>query len=157
MSLAWFDRLNRMMAEVPDRYLEPRVFDVSLVPGSKLVGQLTEEEKRLLGVFYQISEKINLEGEAHQALHAMGDHTINEGCLSYNIRQQIQEDELMLVGHMLFRSVAERLSMPESDFIFDSYDIYAIEMVEITDIKNSYRGYPEQIMSFPIDPSKKPN
>ena len=153
----WLAKLNRMMTELPDKYLVPQPFDALAVDGAKLVGQLSEEEKRLLGVCYQLGAKMELEAEAHNALYGNPDHIMTELCLRHKIQECLVQGDLSLICGILCKSIAERLSLFESDFLYDGFDIYAIELPDITDIKDSYSDDSDVDLSRPIDPSEKLN
>ena len=120
----WLLKLKRMMDEVPQEFLEPRYFEGSLSPEKKLVGQLSDEEKRLLGVVYWLQRKMELEIEAHEILHDDPNYPL-EDCLKFSIGQYPCECEAHLVSRILVSSIQERLSLHQSDFFFHGYEIYS--------------------------------
>lgn len=117
-------KLRRMMTELPQEFMEPVYKESPPPPEAKLVGQLTEEERRLFGVLRQLQNKINLDDDAHQVLHNARNHN-EEDCLNHQIRQYRCEFLLYCVNDILTLSLRERLSLPESMFDFDGNDIYA--------------------------------
>lgn len=134
----WLAKLKRMMDEVPNKYLEPKRMEGSRPEWVKLVGQLTADEARLLGVASQLEAKLQLEDDAHKALHGGGSHSMNEACLKYHTNQLLMEREIGAVVDVLFRSISERLSLPESEFAFDGYDIYAFTNLDVQEMRKRY-------------------
>lgn len=134
----WLAKLKRMMDEVPEKYLEPERIEGPRPDWVKLVGQLAADETRLLGVARQMEAKLQLEDDAHKALHGGGSHPMNEACLKYHINQYLMEREIGAVVDVLFRSISERLSLPESEFAFDGADIYAFPNLEVQEMRERY-------------------
>lgn len=124
----WLAKLQRMMNELPEKYLKPYPCDMQsmamLPPDARPVSQITEEEKRLYGVANQLMDKIDLDDNAHEDLSGRR-HKINESCLEHSIKQTIAEDEVSVVRSLLNRSVRERLGS-EKDYLIDGYDVYAV-------------------------------
>jgi len=126
----WLAKLERMMKELPEEYLEPEPIDpedAALIPaGSEPISQLTEEEKRLNGVYRQIENLIILEEEAHEELHRQSHVTISpDVCQDHKMHMFLLEEEMVLVLSILMRSMEERLGFG-SDYTIDGDDIYAI-------------------------------
>lgn len=132
----WRDKLTRMMDELPEKYLQAGQSDpeeLSLIPsGSKPVSQLTEEEKRLDGVYRQLWDMALLEADAHKALYGEDEskHPL-EACRKHNQQMVIRDQEIQLVIGILMRSLKERLGL-ENEYVIDHHDIYVVSPDPIT-------------------------
>ena len=126
----WLAKLQRMMDELPEKYLQAgpsHPEELKLIPlGSKPVSQLNEEEKRLDGGCRQLWDMANLEAEAHDALHA-NQHP-SEVCLRHQAQMFHREEEIQMISAILVRSLSERLGF-ENDYAIAGHDVYAISSV----------------------------
>lgn len=126
----WFDKIKRMMDELPEQYLQPKTVDPEIMKlilhDLKPVSQLTEEEKRLTGVGQQLADVIKREVEAYQVLHRNDDseHSL-EAWERFVDRILFIKDELKLVSDTFLISLRERLGI-ENYYVADGHDIYAI-------------------------------
>jgi len=130
----WLAKLKRMMDELPEKYLQVKPADPQILtlipPGSKPVSQLTEEEKRLDGVFHQLLNSANLETEAHIALYGEDESKHPpEACRKYNDQMESRDEEMQIISAILRRSLRERLGF-ENEYIINNYDVYAIPNIE---------------------------
>ena len=126
----WLAKLKRMMDELPEKYLQANPADpqalMMIPPGSKPVGRIIEEEKRLDGVCRQLWDMALLETDAHRALH--GENTSKhppEACRKHNEDMRNRDQELQIISAILLRSLKERLGF-ENEYVIDNDDIYAI-------------------------------
>lgn len=146
----WLAKLQRMIEELPDKYLEPKPLDPQdkalLSLDSKPIGQITEEEKRLYGVSRQLYDSLCLEAEANQALHEQGTLHSSDVCRRFHEQMSLKEEELALVISIVLRSLGERLGF-EDEYVIDGYDIYIVtkSMTEAqTDIPRLTGEWPER-------------
>lgn len=131
----WRDKLKRMMEELPEKYLKPKPIGseakMLIPPGSKPVSQLTEEEKRLDGVFRQLYDLAHLEYEAHNALYGEDENMHpEEACHKFNKQMQPRGEEMRLVSAILRRSLKERLGF-ENEYLTDNHDVYSVPPLEV--------------------------
>lgn len=156
--------LEKVMAEVPDVYLQPEEPREPLPSDAKLVGQLTDYEKRLLGVVRQMEEEMDCEDNAHEALHSSGNsHEISD-CEEYNVRTAIADAKYSTVLTLLLIELRERLGLPENMFAFDGENIYSLPDPTFQEIRSSFRRIGDlkhltkesvpTIFMPPIDPEK---
>ena len=126
----WLAKLQRMMDELPEKYLQAGPSDpeeLALIPlGSELVSRLTEEEKRLDGVCRQLWDMVQLEVEAHNTLHE--NQYPSEVCLRHNAQMCHREEEMQIISAILVRSLSERLGF-ENDYAIAGHDVYAIPTI----------------------------
>ena len=126
----WRAKLQRMMDELPEKYLQAGPSDpeeLALIPpGSKQVSRLTEEEIRLDGVCRQLWDMAHLEAEAHRALHGQDESKHPpEACLRHSKQMFYKEEEIQMISDALMRSLHERLGF-ENDYAIIGHDVYAI-------------------------------
>ena len=126
----WLAKLQRMMDELPEKYLQAGPSDpeeLALIPlGSELVSRLTEEEKRLDGVCRQLWDMVQLEVEAHNTLHE-SQHP-SEVCLRHHAQMLHREEEMQIISAILVRALSERLGF-ENDYAIAGHDVYAIPTI----------------------------
>lgn len=164
----WLSKLNRMLEEVSQEFLEPDYQGSLEVSGARLVGKLNKGETRLFGLVRQLENKMDLDLNTHEALHSDPSHS-DESCIKFGIGQLIQEAELDCVNEILTLSLRERLNLHESEFYFNGHDIYAYPQAIIEGIRSRFRvqkqlkatgqdsnlldSFPAEFLD-PIDPKK---
>ena len=129
----WRAKLDRMMAELPEKYLQPRPANpedfMQVPPGSKPVSQITEEERRLIGVYHQLIDVFRMEEEAHDVLHGQVEDGLSlEICKKHRAQALHREAELEIISLIFTRSLLERLGF-ENDYIVNGSDVYAVPSV----------------------------
>ena len=137
--LEWFVKIERIMSELPDKYLEPRPLNLEnrtiIPPGSQPIGQLTEGEKRLMGVFHQLFDSLHLEVEAHNALHEQDTSHSPQVCREF-YKQRAQKDrELWLIINNAVGSLKERFGV-ENEYLIDGHDVYVFTEAMIASQRN---------------------
>lgn len=159
----WLAKLQRMIDELPEQYLQAGPGDpeamMLIPPGSKPVSQLTEEEKRLNGVYNQLWDAAHLEFEAHVALYGEDESKHPpEACRKFAEQMRPRDEEAQLVSAILARSLKERLGF-ENEYIIDNYDVYAVSPNPITlmiqDIGDEEIPYDADIPGFNGWPDKE--
>lgn len=145
----WLAKFQRMVDELPDKYLEPQPLEPQdkalLLPDSKPVGQLTEEEKRLYGVSLQLHDSLVLEEEAHQALRQQETAHSPDVCDRVHKDMYRRQSEIMLVLGIVLMSLGERLGF--DDYMIDGYDIYAVPEA-VNECSRSARWMAQEQVNF---------
>lgn len=139
-NLDFFRKLDRMMAEVSEKFLAPEKIDFteSLPPDLRLVGQLTEAEKRLLGVIRQLEDKLNLEDQAHDVLHSDPQHDTSS-CQIYNEKRLLADQFLSVCAAILLETLRGRLPGTENCmFLFDGDNVYAHLDTQVKKLRSDF-------------------
>ena len=129
----WLAKFKRMMDELPETYLQPKPADprafMMIPPGSKPVGRVTEEEKRLDAVFRQLWASAHLEYEAHMALYGADESKHPpEACRKHGEQMKPRDEEMQIISAILLRSLRERLGL-ENEYVIHNHDVYAVPIL----------------------------
>lgn len=122
--LSFFEKLERMMDEVPEKYLGDEYPEMPLSPDVKWVGRLTNAEKRLLSVIRWLEDMGKLEDEAHMIAHSNSNHTRGD-CIEYHEKTVPKDEFLGACVGCLTLSIRERLFLHDRFFVFERDNIFA--------------------------------